>query len=336
MKKMTANIKISSGMKKILMAALAVFILAFPFIFTSSYIQHVAVMCGIYIVLTLSLNLNSGFCGQISMGHAAFYGIGAYVTGLTMTELGMNFWLTLIFSMAVSGLFGLILGIPTSKLKGDYLSIVTLGFGEIVRLVLVNAVDLTNGPAGVTGIGSPSLFGFEFYTDTSFYYLILVLVVLVVLFVKRIINSGFGLAMMSISENEIAAMSIGIKPMKYKLLAFVLSSMLAGLAGSFYATYVTYISPSTFVFNDSAMLLAMMVLGGMGSITGSVIGAVLLTILPEALRSFSEYRMIVYGLAMVVMMNVRPSGFWGKEKRIRNEYKLQLGGAGIGKNSGSK
>lgn len=326
------NFNLNPKTIKILKAAVVIFAVAFPFIFTSSYVQHIAVMCGIYIVLTLSLNLNSGFCGQISMGHAAFYGIGAYVTALTMTQLGMNFWLTLIFSMGVSGLFGLILGIPTSKLKGDYLSIVTLGFGEIVRLFLINAVDITNGPAGVTGIDSPSILGFQFISDRSFYYLILVLVVLVTVFIKRIINSGFGLAMMSIRENEIAAQSIGIKPMKYKLLAFVLSSMLAGLAGSFYATYVTYVSPNTFLFNDSATLLAMMVLGGIGSIPGSLIGAILLTVLPELLRSFSEYRMIVYGLAMVVMMNVRPTGFWGREKRVRNEYKLQLGGTQNEKN----
>lgn len=304
----------------------AVLLLTFPLYVQNSYYKHIAVMCGIYIVLTLSLNLVSGFAGQLSMGHAAFYGIGAYVTGLMMTKDGMNFWLTLLFSLLITGVFGLIMGLPTSRLKGDYFTIVTLGAGEIVRMFLVNQDTITNGTMGVSGIGAPTLFGIELYSNTAFYYMILALVVIVLIFLSRLIRSGFGLAMMTIREDEIAAQAIGIRPMKYKLLAFVISAMIAGLAGSFYASYITYISPNTFVFNDSVTMLAMMVLGGIGSIPGSVIGAVLLTILPEVLRSLSDYRMIIYGLAMVIMMNVKPTGFYGAEKRIRNSYRLLTGG----------
>lgn len=321
-----SQIKISKPTMLVIKLVTAVLLLAFPLYVQNSYYQHVAVMCGIYIVLTLSLNLVSGFAGQLSMGHAAFYGIGAYVTGLMMTKEGMNFWLTLLFSMLITGVFGLLLGLPTSRLKGDYFTIVTLGAGEIVRMFLVNQDTITNGAMGVSGIGAPMLFGIELYSDTAFYYMILALVVIVLIFLSRLIRSGFGLAMMTIREDEIAAQAIGIRPMKYKLLAFVISAMIAGLAGSFYASYVTYISPNTFVFNDSATMLAMMVLGGIGSIPGSVIGAVLLTILPEVLRSLSDYRMIIYGLAMVIMMNVRPTGFYGAEKRIRNSYQLLTGG----------
>lgn len=321
-----SQIKISKPTMLVIKLVTAVLLLAFPLYVQNSYYQHVAVMCGIYIVLTLSLNLVSGFVGQLSMGHAAFYGIGAYVTGLMMTKEGMNFWLTLLFSMLITGVFGLLLGLPTSRLKGDYFTIVTLGAGEIVRMFLVNQDTITNGAMGVSGIGAPMLFGIELYSDTAFYYMILALVVIVLIFLSRLIRSGFGLAMMTIREDEIAAQAIGIRPMKYKLLAFVISAMIAGLAGSFYASYVTYISPNTFVFNDSATMLAMMVLGGIGSIPGSVIGAVLLTILPEVLRSLSDYRMIIYGLAMVIMMNVRPTGFYGAEKRIRNSYQLLTGG----------
>ena len=326
MKKMKINWNLSKRTKRILFAVLAVCLLLFPIVVQNGYYQHVAVICGLYIVLTLSLNLVSGFAGQLSMGHAAFYGIGAYVTALLMTRMGMNFWLTIIFSMLISGLFGFILGLPTSRLRGDYLTIVTLGVGEIVRLFLINEDEITNGPMGVSGIGAPELFGITFGSDIAFYYMVLILVVLVTLFISRLINSGFGLAMMTIREDEIAAQSIGIKPMKYKLAAFVMAAMIAGLAGSFYASYTTYVSPNTFLFNDSATILAMMVLGGIGSIPGSIIGASVLSILPEVLRKFSDYRMIVYGLAMVIMMNVKPTGFYGQEKRVKNSYKLQLGG----------
>lgn len=320
------KLNIPKPMLLVLKIIVAVLLLTFPLYVQNGYYQHVAIMCGIYIVLTLSLNLVSGFAGQLSMGHAAFYGIGAYVTGLMMTKSGMNFWLTLLFSMLITGLFGLLLGLPTSRLRGDYFTIVTLGAGEIVRMFLVNQDSITNGAMGVSGIGAPTLFGIELYSDTAFYYMILILVVLVLIFLSRLVSSGFGLAMMTIREDEIAAQAIGIRPMKYKLLAFVISAMTAGLAGSFYASYVTYISPNTFVFNDSATMLAMMVLGGIGSIPGSVIGAVLLTVMPELLRSLSDYRMIIYGLAMVIMMNVKPTGFYGAEKRIRNSYRLLTGG----------
>lgn len=326
MKKINLNFNLSKKTKRILFAVLAVLLLIFPIAVQNGYYQHIAVICGLYIVLTLSLNLVSGFAGQLSMGHAAFYGIGAYVTALLMTKAGMNFWVTIIFSMLISGLFGFVLGLPTSRLRGDYLTIVTLGAGEIVRLFLTNQDELTNGPMGVSGIGSPSIFGISLASDTAFYYMVLTLVVLVVIFMSRLINSGFGLAMMTIREDEIAAQSIGIKPMKYKLAAFVLAAMIAGIAGSFYATYTSYVSPNTFLFNDSATILAMMVLGGIGSIPGSIIGATVLSVLPEVLRKFSDYRMIIYGLAMIVMMNFKPTGFYGQEKRVKNSYKLQLGG----------
>lgn len=304
----------------------ACILLALPFVVSNTYIMHVLITSGLYIGLSLSLNLVSGYAGQLSMGHAAFYGIGAYTTALLMLNLNMSFWLTLIASIVVSGLAGLILGLPTSRLKGDYLTIVTLGFGEIVRLVLVNEIDITRGPMGLPGIPAPSIFGVELDSKMAFYYLVLLFVVIVTVFLSRLTTSGFGIAMMTVKEDEIAAQSIGIYPMKYKLLAFTLSAMIAGVTGSIYATYVSFISPDTFLFNDSATILAMVVLGGIGSLPGSVIGAVILTVIPELLRSFSEYRMMLYGILLVVMMNFRPTGIYGQEKRKRNIYKSQAGG----------
>lgn len=320
------KIVLNQKQKRILTAAAAVVLLVLPLVVKNTYIMHVLITSGLYIGLTLSLNLVSGYAGQLSMGHAAFYGIGAYTTALLMLNLNISFWLTIIASIVVSGLAGLVLGLPTSRLKGDYLTIVTLGFGEIVRLVLVNEIDITRGPMGLPGIPSPSLFGLELDSKTAFYYLVLLFVVIVTVFLSRLTTSGFGIAMLTIKEDEIAAQSIGIYPVKYKLLAFTLSAMIAGVTGSIYATYVSFISPDTFLFNDSATILAMVVLGGIGSIPGSIIGAVILTVAPELLRSFSELRMMLYGILLVVMMNFKPTGIYGQEKRKRNIYKLQAGG----------
>lgn len=320
----------------IMYTILIILLLVLPLVISNNYFIHVLIMVGLYVILTLSLNLVSGFAGQLSMGHAAFYGIGAYTTGILMLNFNISFWFTILASIVVSGFFGLFLGLPTSRLRGDYLTIVTLGFGEVVRMFLVNTTDLTRGPMGLPGIPAPKLFGFTFESKISFYYLILIVTILVIIFLSKITTSGFGLAMSTVKEDEIAAQSIGISPMKYKLLAFVLSSIIAGIAGSFYATYVSFISPDTFLFNDSATILAMVVLGGIGSIPGSIIGATVFTIAPEILRSFSDYRMMIYGFLMVVMMNVRPTGIYGQEKRIRNIYKIKAGGVNHGINTESK
>lgn len=312
--------------RKLIYIALACVLLLLPIMIKSTYIMHVLITSGLYIGLTLSLNFVSGYAGQLSMGHAAFYGIGAYTTALLMLNLNMSFWLTIIASILVSGAAGLLLGLPTSRLRGDYLTIVTLGFGEIVRLVLVNEIEITRGPMGLPGIPSPQIFGIEMDSKAAFYYIVLLLIVLITVFLSRLTTSGFGIAMLTVKEDEIAAQSIGIYPVKFKLLAFTISAMIAGVMGSVYATYVSFISPDTFLFNDSATILAMVVLGGIGSIPGSIIGAVILTIAPELLRSFSELRMMLYGILLIVMMNFKPAGIYGQEKRKKNVYKLQAGG----------
>ena len=308
----------------------------FPFIITNSYYLHVVILVGVYVILALSLNLITGYTGQLCLGHAAFFGIGAYVGALLMVNKGLNFFFALIIAFIVSGLFGLLLGIPTLRLRGDYLAIVTLGFGEIVRLVFVNWAEVTNGPMGIRSIPCPSIFGFQISGRTGFYYLILILVIVILFLLNRLINSGFGMAMQTIKADEIAAESIGIYPVKYKLIAFVLSSGLAGVAGCFYASYVSYISPTTFVYNTSVTILAMVVLGGLGSLAGSVIGATVLTLIPEVLRFISDYRMLIFGALMVIMMIFKPEGFWGVSKRVKNIYKIKAGGGRNERDSQSK
>ena len=313
-----------------------ILLVIFPFVITNTYYIHVAVMVGVYVILSLSLNLITGYTGQLCLGHAAFFGIGAYVGALLMLHFNMNFFFALIISAIVTGMFGLLLGVPTLRLRGDYLAIVTLGFGEIVRLVFINWDDVTNGPMGLRAIPQPSIFGYQITTRQQFYFLTLILVVIIVFLMSRLINSGFGMAMQTIKADEIAAESIGIYPVKYKLIAFILSSGLAGVAGCFYASYVTYISPTTFVYNTSVTILAMVVLGGLGSIPGAIIGGAVLTLIPEVLRFISDYRMLIFGGLMIVMMIFKPEGFWGVSHRVKNIYKIKAGGADRERNTESK
>ncbi len=319
------SIKLSGRIKGVLLAVLMVSLLIIPFIITNKYILHIIISCFIYSCLALSLNLIIGVSGQFSLGHVTFYGIGAYATTLFMMRANLPFWPAALLSAVIVGIFGWILALPTLKLRGDYLAVVTLGFGEIFRLFITNSIDLTRGPMGIPGIPSPSIGSFKINSKTEFYYMALIILILVLLFMKRLMSSGIGMAMLSVKEDDIAASAIGIYPVKYKLLAFVIGAVIAGIMGSFYAVYLAFISPSSFQYSDSIAMVSMVVLGGMGSIPGSILGACILTVLPEALRSFSEYRMILYGAAMVIMMIFKPNGIWGADKRTRNIYKLKAG-----------
>lgn len=312
--------------KRITLIVAAILLLGLPWVVTNKYYIHILISVGLYSILALSLNLVTGYAGQLSFCHVAFYGIGAYTGGLLMLRLGVSFWLAILAGALMAAFFGLILGLPTLRLRGDYLAIVTLGFGEIVRLVLINSTELTRGPLGLPGIPSPNLFGYQFSGRVPYYYLILAFLLLTLFLMRRITNSGIGLSMLAVKHDEIAAESIGIAPIKYKLLAFVLSAAFAGAVGVFYASYVSFISPDTFVYTDSVTILAMVVLGGMASLPGAVLGALVLSAVPEILRAINDYRMVLYGLLMVLMMIYRPQGFWGMQRRLKNAYKYSVGG----------
>lgn len=282
-----------------------------PLVIKSTYIIHMAIMVGIFCILALGLEIILGLTGLFSLGHAAFYGMGAYVSALLALRLGFSFWLALVISILVTGLFGVVLGFPALRLKGDYLAIATLGFGEIFRLVLVNWDDLTRGPMGLPAIPRPELFGFFFDSRTPYYYLILLLFILAFAVAFRVPKTYLGRAFKAIRDDEDAAGFMGINVTKYKIVAFVMGGMFAGLAGSFYAHYVTFISPDTFLYQDSAMALCMVFLGGAGTIIGPIVGATLLALLPEVLRFLAEWRMLVVGALMVTMMVYRPQGIMG-------------------------
>lgn len=314
--------------KKIIALLIATLLLALPLIIGQfgDFWLHIFIMIGIFSILSMGLNVIIGYAGQFALGHAAFYGIGAYTAALLMLKWEISFWLVLPISAIVTAFFGFILATPVMRLKGDYLGIVTLGFGEIVRLIFVNWVDLTRGPMGLPGIPAPQIFGYSFSGKIEFYYLILALVGITYVIIYRIIHSGIGLNMLTVREDENLASSIGIRPAKYKIMAFTIGAFFAGIAGSFWATYISYVSPDAFRYLDSVNILAMVILGGSGNLVGSILGASILVVAPEILRFVSEYRMLLLGVAIVFMMIFKPQGFWGEKHRKLNFYgKVQKG-----------
>jgi len=272
---------------------------------------------GIYSMLAMGLNLVAGYTGQLSMGNAGFYAIGAYTGTLLMIKLGFNFWFALVVAAAFAGISGFLLGLPTLRLKGSYLTIVTLGFGEIVRMILMNWDPVTNGTLGIRNIPLPSLFGVRLtLANHGLYYLMLALVFLISLFSALIINSKTGRAFIAIREDEIAAQMMGIKTTRYKVLAFVLSAVISGIAGAFYAPLVGYIDPNSFPFDVSSLIISMAILGGLGTMRGMYFGAAVLIIFPEVSRFLMDYRFVIYGLILVLMMRFRPQGLLGWQSRL--------------------
>ncbi len=272
----------------------------------------------IYVMLALGLNIVVGVAGQLVLGYAAFYAVGAYTYALLNMYYGLSFWVCLPLGGLFAALAGLALGFPVLRLRGDYLAIVTLGFGEITRLLFNNLSDLTMGSRGVSNIPRPALFGLELdltQSTTYIYYIAFFATILTIIIITRLKNSRVGLALQAMKEDEIACEAMGINLRKTKLMAFALGSCWAGFAGVILAARNTYINPASFTFMDSAMILAMVVLGGMGSIWGVVLAALLLSLLPEYLRAFSEYRMLIFGVLMVLMMLFRPQGMIPSSKR---------------------
>lgn len=284
----------------------------------SRYYTGIVMMVGINIILTASLNLTTGYLGQLALGHAGFMSVGAYGAALftlySGLPSGVSFPVALLIGGIIAAMFGIAIGIPALRLKGDYLAIITLGFGEIIRVLITN-VEFTGGAKGLRGI--PRITNFA-------YVYIVVVITLVVLF--TLLRSRQGRAIISIREDEVAAEASGINTTYYKLLAFTISAFFAGVAGGLYAHYLSVLDPANFDFNYSIEILVMVVLGGMGSLTGSVIAAIVLTILPEALRDFASARMLIYSIVLIVMMIFRPSGLlgtrefslWGMIMRIKN------------------
>ncbi|HBG02617.1 MAG TPA: branched-chain amino acid ABC transporter permease [Firmicutes bacterium] len=278
-------------------------LLAFSGTLLSYHLQILSLAC-INIILVMSLNLITGFTGQFSLGHAGFMAIGAYLSAALTVFYQIPFFVALILSGIAAALVGVIIGLPALRLRGDYLAIATLGFGEIIRVVILN-IPAVGGPRGFTGIPRYTTFGLTY-----------VLMIITILVLRNFIDSSHGRACISIREDETAAASLGINTTYYKVTAFALGAGFAGVAGGLFSHYMQYISPAPgqIGFLRSIDILIMVVLGGLGNITGSIISAIVLTLLPEFLRGFAEYRMVIYSVLLIVMMLFRPEGIMGKNE----------------------
>lgn len=268
----------------------------------NSYYTGIITLALINIVLAVSLNLIVGFTGQLCLGHAGFMSIGAYVSAIITQKAGLPFIVSIFIAAIIACIFAALIGYPTLKLTGDYFAITTLAFCEIIRIIIMN-IDAVGGARGLTGIPKKTTF------TLAFVFMIVTIVV-----IYNIIHSSQGRAMLSVRENEIAAQSMGINAFKYKMMAFVIGAFFAGLAGGLYSHYMGYIQPVSFDFNKSIDYLTFVVFGGMGSLSGSIIATIVLTFLPELLRSMQDFRMIIYPLALIILMIFRPQGLLGDKE----------------------
>jgi len=282
---------------------------------------HLAIMIGIYMILALSLNLLIGYTGLFSVGHGAFYGLGAYAAAILATRIGLPFLIELLIAAAITGALGYLIGRPILRLRGDHLALATFGLAVITYSVLNNWTDLTRGPLGIRGIPKVSLFSVSFEPLWSYAILVAVFVAFTLFCMWRLTSSPFGKVLEAIREDDVAALAVGKNITRFKVTAFVISSCFAGLAGVLYAHYVTYIDPSSFVTGESFLIFSMVVFGGMGSNLGSMLGAATLVALPEMLRFIglpgnvaAQMRDVIYGALIVAVINWRPQGLIGKAR----------------------
>jgi branched-chain amino acid transport system permease protein len=301
-------------------------LLAAPYLLTNEYYVSVLILSCINAIIAAGLNLLLGYAGQISLGHAAFYGLGAYISSIATATWGLPMEASLVLAVVLVSVVAYLIGIPTLKLSGHYLAMATLGFGIIVYIVFNETISLTGGPSGFVGIPRLKLFGYTFASDISYYYLVAFVLALAVLLSLNIINSRVGRALRAIHTSEKAAQVAGIDIAKYKLFVFVLSAAFAAVAGGLYAHYLTFVAPSSFGFLFSVELVTMVVLGGMANIWGAVAGAFFLTVLPEFLRVFENIELLIFGAILVLGMMYLPDGLAGGALRLARYARAKLRG----------
>lgn len=304
----------------------AVIVIMFPFVLEqSTYALHLCVLAQIYAVLALALNFQLGSANIPNFATGASYGIGAYASALMAINFGVSFWLALPVAGVVATIFGFLLGLPSMRTRESYLALVTIAFGVVVHQLL-NNLDFTGGPNGLVGIPAPELFGHSFASplvifgyslppQANFYYLSALLVLIAIVFAKRLHDSRVGLAWNALRADDLAARCQGINTTWYKVLAFAVDAFLAGFAGTIYAFYVGFISPDNFTFLVSVTIMTMVIAGGMDNILGVIVGAVLLTLLPEKLRAFSDYRILFFGVTVIAFLMIRPQGIFPQRLR---------------------
>jgi branched-chain amino acid transport system permease protein len=299
-------------------------IMLLPLAIHEGYLLNVLVFVGIHTMLALALNLLLGYAGQISLGQAGFFGLGAYISGILTATHGINSWLAMVIAAAIVTFMAFLVGFPILKLKGHYLAMATLGLGIIIYIVFNEAVDHTGGPSGLSGIPNLSLAGITFDSDLKNYYLIWTMTLICMGLALNLVHSRIGRALRAIHDSEVAARVMGVNARLLKVQIFALSAGLSAIAGSLYAHTMTFVAPASFGFNFSVELVTMVIIGGLASIYGSLLGAALLTVLPELLRAFQDYDIIVYGLLLVVMTMYMPGGLVKGVPRLFNLLRTKL------------
>jgi len=302
--------------------ALAIFLLPSHI---SNYEMKTLIFVGINAIVAMGLCLLMGYAGQISIGHAAFYGIGAYTSAIITTTYGLSVWIGFLAAILLSGLVALLIGIPSLRLKGHYLAMATLGFGEIMFVLFVEMEQLTGGTEGILSIPPLSIGKFIFATSQQIYYVVWIVTILLLVVALNVIHSRVGRALRAVHGSEIAAQAMGVNTAKYKIQIFVLSAVYAGIAGSLYAHFVNFINPTPFTLNFSIILVIIVVVGGMSSIWGALAGAFVMTLLPEYLRVFQEYNLIIYALILMSVMIFMPSGLVPGFLNLINQFKQREG-----------
>jgi branched-chain amino acid transport system permease protein len=299
-----------------------------PLLIRNEYHLEIFIQLCIFVIVALGLNPLTGYTGQLSLGHAAFCAIGGYLSGWISIHLHLPFLVTFLIASVVTGVMGYLIGFTVLKTKGPYLAMITIGLGEIIRLLIVNVPSITGGPMGMTRIPLPRIVSYEFSTTRSKAYLAIAAIYGCIVLIRRIMSSKVGRAFLAIRDNEDAAAAMGINTHLYKTLSFGLSTLIAGMAGSLYAHIYTVLSPEVFNMDLSVQFLAMVVLGGMGTLMGPILGTIFLVTLPEALRGLAKYQMLIYGIMLMLFMCFLPYGFTGFVGRAISKWRTRQGNDG--------
>lgn len=308
--------------KGLLIAVGAVILLGFPLVAPNPYVVHTVNQAGLYILISLGLNLAMGYTGQINLALGAFWGVGAYTAALLSTRLGMPIWVNLPIGMILSGITGALIALPMLKVRSHYLALVTIGLAETINIIIVNETWLTEGPVGISGIRSPNLFGLPINTEERFYYLILAFVVLGFLLARQIVSHRIGRSFVAIRDDYVAAKAMGVNTSYYQILANSICAVYCGVAGVLYAHLNTYISPDIFEFKSALFVLTMTMIGGMGNLVGSLVGGLGLPLIQEYLRAIGNWQLVAFGAAIIIVVLFFPGGVMGLTRRLEESQNI--------------
>lgn len=306
----------SSLIKFALLAVAILVLIGFPLVAPNRYVVHIVNMAGLYVLISLGLNLAMGYCGQINLALGAFWGVGAYTAALLSTRLGLPIWINMPVGMILAGIVGALIALPMLKVRSHYLALVTIGLAETINVIIVNETWLTEGPIGISGIAMPNLFGIAIDGDERFYYLVLACVVIGFLAARQIVSHRIGRSFIAIRDDDVAAKAMGINTAYYQILANAIAGVYCGVAGVLYAHMNTYISPDIFEFKSALFVLTMTMIGGMGSLAGSLVGGLGLPLIQEWLRAIGNWQLVVFGLAIMIVVLFVPGGVVGFTQRL--------------------